>query len=431
MSLPPLPVPLNIAGCQYLDQSSHSFAISGIPGGYTYSGSEMPEGWTVDVAGAIVAGVQEISYNVGIGSGTLLITYGNGTNEIIAMLDVYVNATRMGEEIMRVGNLLPLPPFKNIPLDPPCDPCDNSVCPYVMDVFADLSDPTNPLHNDKSDFYGLKYMGSIGISNIVLTLQKNVSYGGCNWVDKVIFAGTGDSESGPVNPYGSFFQYGGAPNFSGNAYVDDYGNQYTGLLLSWIKILQTFGAGQYRMKITYTSALDGSTVVDYDQRMFCLHAWDCHRTDGTVRIETTTIGFRGTMDDSTIQIDHFTGWYSQIRFSGKFKYQPSGYVKEYNQYGDGDFNAFRPIINEQVPKYRLQLKPVPGWVDWYMSTNVLQADKILITDFNRLNRHTFVQTPVSNDGDMEIVNEEYRNPYAVLEFKFTYGQNNLRKRNSG
>lgn len=430
MSLPPLPVPLVLSGCQFLDPAVHDFTVTGIPGGYTFDSAETPQGWVMGVPGAIALGEQTIPFTVGIGSGTLLIHYSNGTNLITALMDVYVNACRMGEEIMRVGILLPQPPFKSVPTDPPCDPCDNSVCPFVMDVYADLVEPNNPLHNDKSDFFGLKYMGGPGISAIVMTLQKNTTFGGCNWIDKIVFAETGDSESGPINPYGSFFQYGGSPSFSGNAFVDDFGNQYTGLLLSWIKILQTFGAGQYRMKIVYTSALDGSTVTTYDERMFCLREWDCHRTNGTVRIETTNIGLRGMMDDSSIQIDYSSGWYSQIRFKGKFMYKPSTYSREYNQYGDGEFNAFKPVINEQVPNYRLQLKPIPGWVDWYMSTNVLQADKILITDFNSRSRHTFLQTPVK-DGEMEIINEEYKNPYAVLEFKFTYGQNNLRKRNSG
>jgi hypothetical protein len=107
-------------------------------------------------------------------------------------------------------------------------------------------------------------------------------------------------------------------------------------------------------------------------------------------------------------------------------------VKEYNQYGDNTINAFRPIINEQQPKYLLQIRPIPGWMDFVLSTNVLQADEIKITDFNMGNRsHPLVRVPVMNDGDYTPRDNNLANVNSDVEITFAYGQNNLRRRNSG
>ncbi len=185
------------------------------------------------------------------------------------------------------------------------------------------------------------------------------------------------------------------------------------------------------MKVTKTDIFSIETSF-YSNAQYCLQKWNCYNSNGTVKLEFLNQGLRGTMDDNSVQVDYSTpsGWRSEIRLKGIFKSDSYGYVKEYNQYGDDDFNSFKPIVNEQNPKFKLQTKPVPGWVDWYLSTNVLQADKILITDFNPQNRHSFNRIPVINDGDLTVINEEYKNMLAAVELKLAYGQNSLRKRNS-
>ena len=88
----------------------------------------------------------------------------------------------------------------------------------------------------------------------------------------------------------------------------------------------------------------------------------------------------------------------------------------------------KPIINEQSPKFSLELKPIPGWLDFYLSTNVLQADSIQITDYNPLNRHTLVQIPVINDGEYTPKNNNGLDPLSAVTLEFAYAQNNLRSR---
>ncbi len=425
----------NVTGNQFVDISTHeSYVVNGIGAGFTLASSELPDGWTIFSTSAIVAGVQTFVFNTGIGSGTVILTYQNGTNLKYIYLDVYCDADRMGEEIKHDGALLvpnppPRPKVNNCD-DPGECPAQQFDCPFVLDVFADANDPTNDLHNDKSDFYGEQYMGDPSVANITLTLQKNNdACGGCNWTDKYTFVEGVVGENKITCPYGSFFGFGHSPNFTTTNLVDAYGNKYTGLLLFWIKILQAFGEGQYRMKITYTSAIDGSVTTDYDIRIFCLHQWNCFNIDGTVRIETTNSGFRGTMNNNKLQIDYFSGWYGQVRLKGIFYETKPAYNKEFNQYGDAEYNAFRPVIHELAPKFNLDVKPAPGWIDWLLENYILLSDQMLMTDYNISNRKKFLQTPVMNEGGIDTKDDAFVNPLAWSRVSLTYGQNNLRRRN--
>lgn len=401
---------ITVSGDQYVESGEvRHYVVAGIPSGYSLVGLELPTSWSIAATGALVAGQQEFNLNTAIGSGTIVATYSNGTYTQSGYLDVYSGATRMGEEIMRAGTIIPVV----IPVVPIAFCEDLSECIYSLPVLADPADPTNPMNNDKSEFY---FYGNAAITAITMTLQK-ASNG--IFEDKVTLID---------GSYGQFVEYGKHPDFSGSAFTDDYGKKYTGVFLDWLLVFNDFGAGNYRMKVQQTDIFSGVTTA-YSKAKYCLKKYNCHFTEGTIRIETLNQGLRGTLDDKAAQVDYSTGWNGQIRLRGIFKQLDPTYNKEYNQYGDGDNNAYRPIIDEQVPKYKLQIKPVPGFIDWYISTNVLQADRILITDYNSRSRHSFIQVPVK-DGTFKILNEEYKNPLAVIELEFNYGLNNLRRRNS-
>jgi hypothetical protein len=149
-----------------------------------------------------------------------------------------------------------------------------------------------------------------------------------------------------------------------------------------------------------------------------------------VRIETYNEGLRGSLKDSSALNDYNAGWKSQIRLKGVMKYSKSTYVNETTQYGDVSHNALKHYKSEQVPKYVLSLRPVPGWMDFIISTNILQADQILITDYNDDNRHPFIKHPVINDGEMAPSDNNLRNSNSSIDINLSYGLNNLRRRNS-
>lgn len=242
--------------------------------------------------------------------------------------------------------------------------------------------------------------------------------------------------------FASFFAYGLAPDFSGNPFTDDDGNKYTGALLSWLPVLQTFGAGNYQMQIVTTDVY-GNITTTYDNRSFCLNQYNCTVADNTVRIEYYNIGERGIFNDGWIDYasanlplsngssinGNYPGWYSQIRLEAITYLDKSTYTKEYSQYGDDEYNAYKPVINEQTPKIKLDIMPIPGWMDLIISTNVLQADTILFTDYNLANRHTLIQVPVINDGDVTLNPDKLMNQLAAMKLSLSYGLNNLRRRN--
>src|SRR3972149_3646502 len=401
---------LSITGNQFVDNGdTRTYVVSGIGVGFTFLATAQPNGWTQNTIGAIVAGVQSISFNVGIGSGTLIIGYTDGVTNDIVYYDVYSGATRMGEEIKQDGVIFVPPVIPTPPIF--CDICDSA---FPLNVFADPDDPTNFNNNDKTEFY---LVGNAGISAITLTLQKYSN--GWNDIETII-----------DNTFGSFFPLGKHPDFSGNNFVDDFNKKYTGMFLEWYKVYAVHGIGRYRMKVTQTDIF--SVVTDsYSKAEYCLKKWNCHATEGTIKIETLNQGLRGTLDNTTIQIDYSTGWSGEIRLRGMFEQLEPAYNREYNQYGDASYNSFKPIIDEQIPKYKSDIKPVPGWIDWHLSTNVLQADQILITDYNSKGRHSLVRVPVK-DGEITIIPETKKYPYplAAIELKLSFGQNSLRKRNS-
>ena len=402
---------LTIAGQQFVDNGEiRSYIVSGIAFGYTLDSVVLPNGWTVNSIGAIASGNQQHNFNVGIGSGTIIITYVNAGIYQSVYLDVYSGSTRMGEEIKQDGVIFVHPV---IPIPPVF--CDDSECVFPLNVFADHDDVTNFNNNDKTEFY---LVGTAGINSITLTLQQYIS-GGWQDVETII-----------DNTFGNFFPYGKHPDFSGNNFTDDFGKKYTGIFLEWLKVYLVHGIGKYRMKVTQTDIFSVTTDY-YSKAEYCLKKWNCHATEGTIKIETLNQGLRGTLDNNTIQIDYSTGWSGEIRLRGMFEQLDPAYNREYNQYGDASYNSFKPIIDEQIPKYKSDINPVPGWIDWYLSTNVLQADQILITDYNSKGRHSLVRVPVK-DGEIVIIPEtkKYPNPLAAIELKFAYGQNNMRKRNS-
>lgn len=407
---------LAIAGSQFVKKTdTKTYSVSGIPVGYTLFDIALPNGWSIISTGAIIAGAQDFDFKVGIGSGTMKISYVNAGDIQAVFYDIFVASTKMGEQIAQNGAIL-IPTTSNIV--PPVI-CGISRCSYTLEVFADEDNPDLELNNDNSDFY---FYGNAAISSIVMVLQKLVNG---VWTDSITF----NSQA-----YGPFFAFGKHPDFSGNNFVDDFGKKYTGVFLNWITVLTNKGYGTYRMKITYLDIFANPPVIYYSQAEYKLYQWNCNKPNGTIKIQVFNQGLRGTLNDNAIQIDYSTGWQSEIRLRGLFLYKGSSYTKEYNQYGDADFNIYKPIVHEQSSKYVLTKLYVPAWLIWYLSTNVNQADTILITDYNTSNRFALVKTPVMADGDITLSENNLTDPTGSIliatKLNFVYAQNNLRKRNS-
>jgi hypothetical protein len=306
----------------------------------------------------------------------------------------------LGEEIKEsnIINIPDEPHQKDTPIVSP----DMPGCDFSLVVFGD-KDSTDSLKNDKSEV--LRW-GAGGITDIQFVLERQV---GNVWsfVDYL-----NDSTYGTYYPYG--FR------------TDSYGKTYAGYLIDWKKVIDEVNVATFRVKTIYTDAFDVDTYA-YSPN-YCLQQYFDHRAKKTVRIESYMRGLNGDVLVPNLFIDYGSSWYQQIRLCGRLLFTKSTYTKEFNQYGDTSFNAYKPIINEQSPKFNLELKPIPGWLDFYLSTNVLQADSIYITDYNPLNRHALVSLPVINDGDYTPKNNNGLDPLSAVTLDFAYAQNNLRSR---
>ncbi len=312
---------------------------------------------------------------------------------------------KKGEEIKAEAMIVT--PVSIFP-SPVCDLHKNSQqCCYKMEVYADTSG--NPYRNDRSSVYR---WGDSFISSIAFVLQK---YTNGDYANITNLNGSDPSIC-------DFYAFG--------FYGDDFGKQYTGLTLNWTEVFQRRGLGEgcYRIKAVYTDIL-GNETVDYDWREFILKEFNCVLVDGTIRLEMYQSGINGSLY-ITPYIDYGTSWYEQIRLRGILRYKNSSYTKEFNQYGDNEFNHLRPIINEQNPKFVLKLKPVPGDMDIFLATNFLQADSMFVTDYNKNNRHTWLKLPVVGDGDYTPTSNKGNNELSPVEIPLAFGQNNLRRRNS-
>lgn len=322
-----------------------------------------------------------------------------------------ISAPIMGEEITQVAVMVAnsigsSSCVRNQPL-----------CPYDLKVFASLDNDLD-LENDKSDFL---YFGDPLVSNIQFTLQKNLdSCSSGTWSDVVTISGSN---------YGQYFPFGKSLDFLNTDFTDEFNKKYTGLMLNWKNVLTDFGTGLYRMKITYTDTSEVDSIV-YDNRLFCLSNYHCSLADKTVRIETVNVGLRGSLSDRLNYTDYSTGWNGQVRLDGILRYRESTYNTEYSVYGQGMLNVQKPYIDEQKPKFTLSLKQIPGWMQWYVSTKILQADSIIVTDYNLSNDHGLIQMPLIKDGAFSPVDNKLANPLSSVTIPMAYANDNLRLQNS-
>jgi hypothetical protein len=323
----------------------------------------------------------------------------------------YVDAdkTRMGEKLMQVAYLVTIPQTNSL-----CD-LSTPMCPFNLKVYAERS-KADELRNDITSFY--EY-GDLFINAIEFTLQKRDDTCNGDFLDKQV-----------INDLslGRFFAFGESNDFLGGTFTDDYNKKYTGLQLDWHSVLLAYGIGNYRLKIRKTDTT-GAITTGYSPD-YCLKEWNCNLTDGSVIIEFWNEGLRGSLQDPLNYIDYKGGWYDRIRVDATFIQKGSKYQEERNQYGDSLYNVMKPYISEQKPEYLLHIKPIPGDLDDFISTNILQADRILVTACNSRGRKELIRIPVMNAGDYTPRDNNLTNPLSDVQVNFAYGQNNLRKQNS-
>jgi hypothetical protein len=298
--------------------------------------------------------------------------------------DFIIIGTNPIEEVPSIGGIIPASPVAQ--------------CCSKTTFFA--STPSDDvLKNDKTSFL---WVLSPLVSAAEMTLQKADASG--TFIDVQTLNN---------NDFGTFY----ALNFNN----DDDNRKYIGYLLDMRLVILDDGAGLYRVKNVIVTILGNKSLYSNE---FCLSEYSPALINGTVRIETYTNGIRGAAGSQTDFIDfNSINWYNQIRLSGMFGFTSSEYTREEVEYNNGQKQW---VVDEQKEKYILKLKPIEQATRNFVKTDILQADEIIVTDYNNTNPDEFIGVYVKGSGGFE----PRHNIKEALPVDITFDSafNNQRKR---
>jgi len=186
-------------------------------------------------------------------------------------------------------------------------------------------------------------------------------------------------------------------------------------------VLSTHGTGFYRLKTDETNLFGNFEQLSAE---YCLLAYTSYRANGTVKLETTTTNLMGSIADPTDVVSYGAGWYTSLRLCGMFGFDTSEYTEERTEYRNGQQKW---VKDEQTVKYILKLKPVNGELHNFIKTDILQADEILITDYNANNPNKHISVNVNRNGSYE-PQWQPKTLLAKVDVNFKSAFNNLRKK---
>jgi hypothetical protein len=299
------------------------------------------------------------------------------------------------------------PTQKKVRLDIPA--FSQKECCFKLPVLAELVG-TDEFKNDQHSV--LKRYDKNLYSTVIITLQKHDNG---DYVDQVdLFDDT----------YGTNYHFG---------FVNDSENRnaFVGYNIEWQKVLDAFGEGTYRIKFKEYDFGVGETESFY-QFEFCLKAYMQHRADQTVRFEWYTKGYRGDYEnDSDIwdftQVAKYVkgdGWFNQMRLPDSFfGFNKSSYEREYIRYTNGQQVW---ISDEQVESYEFHSGMFPAELHDWIKTNIIQADKILATDYNKINPNIIANKNIKPSGSYE-PSWNHNNLRAFVSVDFEQGIQNRKK----
>lgn len=269
---------------------------------------------------------------------------------------------------------------------------------FCMNVLADIAD-SDSFKNDKNSFL---FVFPDMITQATFYLQKEID---------------GDFQTVATlnnNMYGTFYPLGFFTNTNNENYI--------GYLVEWRKVLTLQGTGSYLIEMVTYSPVDGGETID--SLSFDLRAYTPDRANGTVKIEYyISDEIADTFDDKKTRLFDSLNWYNAIRINGIFGYDESKYTTDFIKYENGQKVW---VSDEQEPEYTLKTKLLPGSLHRMIKTDILQADTILITDYNKNNGNTHIQRAVKRNSDYSPV-WNGNSKLAKVEVKFINEYNNYKR----
>lgn len=270
------------------------------------------------------------------------------------------------------------------------------LCKFCLNVYANPSDPANVYENDYNSFlYGFSDVATSVVMELFKCGEK---------VDDII-----------NDDYGTFYGFG---------FHTDGIKEYIGVQIDWLKVYNTHGAGTYTIKTTAT--LYDSSTFEQESFEYNLRLYSPALTDGTVRFEFRHNGIIGDLNDPKDKRSYRDlDWGNQIRLRGLTYTATPSYEQEEIQYWNGEQ---QDVKNELTVEYKVLLRPIPYTIHKYMQVDVIQADSIIVSDYNSTSPlRPFLGRELKFSGNYEINQlERSKNSSATITFKDKF--NNFRKR---
>lgn len=180
---------------------------------------------------------------------------------------------------------------------------------------------------------------------------------------------------------------------------------YVGFEIDWQKVLDQEGEGSYRIKTVETDAV--ANVTNQYSFEFCLKKYTQFRADRTTRATWYHKSIVGDKVNDALTFDYIplaqavggNGWFNQLRLPDSFfGANKSRYERDYVRYSNGQQVW---IQDEQIEEYELYTGQYFAELHNYIKTDILQADRILITDYNKNNPNLLQNKAVNPTGNYE------------------------------
>ncbi len=300
------------------------------------------------------------------------------------------------KEVVKITSLLI---GKDIPDTPPTLvlPANrlNDCCGAFSLKALAMLDGGDEFTNDRNEFYF--YFG-LGVASAVMTLER--------W-NGVAFVSVATLNS---NAYGSFKPLG--------FFTNSFNQNFISYILEWQLVIQSFGAGSYRVKCTTPSG-------DVYSREYCLNEYTADRANGTVRMEFLLNDIVGDTANDYGQRDFGQeNILQQYRFSGCFDYTKSAYENDYIQYQNGQ-NKW--VSSTQEPEYNITLQRLPFFVHDLLRVDMMQCESVKITDYNTDNFAKWVNKEVQPNSEYAPQFYILQSKLATVDIQFKQFANNLKK----
>lgn len=263
---------------------------------------------------------------------------------------------------------------------------DDLDCCFELPLFADL-ESSNTFRNDVTRFIR-GYEESTTAVTLTLVKISDPSLGEIALDD---------------DTFGEFFDFG--------FFEDNDGSKYISYRIDWKSVLAAFGGGTYQIRTNETKII-GPVQNTFDFA-YCLSNFSSRAADKTLRFEFAVEALLGDRFDVKKRVAYPEGFESQIRVPGFFGKDFSEYETEQTKFID---ESLSDIKMQQVEKYMIHLDLLPSEVHDFIKTEVLQADRTEITDYNRNNAKRHLSTPVMNPSEYKPKYNEI-NQLASVEFE--------------